>query len=497
MKKLPVFICENFDLEFQAAIEREGIDDIELCIFPTLCDHKGGREAAKAVFSHFDHKDGVLVCNQSCDALKLMSEVGYQDTITRNYCFSHFTCDEFLDFLISRGSYIVNSSWLRGWRAHLSAMGFDQETARCFFQETCKKIVLLDAKIDECAEIRVRELASYLGLPFSSVPVKLEGIQLLLKSKVLEWRLHHQSIENSATINEIRSQCADYSAVFDMIGRISTYTSKRDIIGKVKDLFVMIFGAKSFRFWTDQAALLPEDLREFYASEAIYVLLDHENRICIKVLWDIDYYGMIDAGDFLFPQYLDRYLNLALNITKFLGLVFHNNEQFERIVKTGEELKFLSFHDSLTGLYNRTFINQLLVDEIEDGRTSVFMFDIDKLKYVNDHYGHAEGDKLIKDFATIVASCFRESDIVARIGGDEFVAILYDTDEKTAAAIHQRVMIMIQARNDNLHNEHLKLSASIGYAIRENGDETIERLMKNADASMYADKKRRRQMDTR
>ncbi|XWX63936.1 GGDEF domain-containing protein [Desulfitobacterium sp. AusDCA] len=63
------------------------------------------------------------------------------------------------------------------------------------------------------------------------------------------------------------------------------------------------------------------------------------------------------------------------------------------------------------------------------------MFDIDKLKYVNDNYGHAEGDKLIISFAEIMTKSFRETDIVSRIGGDEFTAILYDADEKTAKSI--------------------------------------------------------------
>ncbi len=488
MEKLKVFICENFYLEFQKALEKEEIDDVELCVFKSLCDNKGMKGEVREIFLKVKKEESVLICSLFCDAAKLINENSMTEIISSNYCFSYLVGDEFLDYLISQGSYIISTSWLKKWKSHLNNMGFDKERARIFFKETTKQIVFLDAEIDDNAENLLKELSSYLDLPYLIVPIKLEIIQLLLKSKVYQWRLHQQKEENIKVINELRSQCADYTAVFDILGKISSYTNEREVIGKIKELFMMVFGAQKFRFWSEKSKLMPKELEEFKLNDDKYLLLKSENRFCIKVLWNDYLYGILDVSGFLFPKYIEKYLNLALNVTKFLGLVLYNNEQYEKIVESEKELKHISFHDTMTGLYNRNYINQLLTNKVEIEITIIFIFDIDKLKYVNDNFGHVEGDKLIKNFADILKQCFRKKDIVARIGGDEFTAFLYDGDETTAKTIKKRIINLINMYNDKLKDEHLKLSVSMGYVINQSNNDTIEDLMKKADALMYKDK---------
>lgn len=496
MKKLQIFICENFYPEYQKALQIEGLEDTELRTFTSLCDHKGRKTEVKEILERVNKQNSTLICSKSCDALRLLSENHSIRTITGNYCFSHLTCDDFLNYLTSQGSYIISTSWLKNWENHIKEMGFDKDTARRFFQESNKQLVFLDAIKDKNDEWLIKDLASYVGLPYIVVPVELEGIRLMLRSMVYEWRLHNQEQENKSAINELRNQCAEYSAVFDMLGKISTYAKRRDLIGQIKELFIMVMGAQSFSFWSDQADSLPEEIRKLQRSEANNLLLRDDNRFCIKITWDGMLYGIIDVSGFLFPQYIEKYLNLAVEVSKISGLVFHNNEQYEKILESEQELKYLGFHDSMTGLFNRTYINKVLSDTTKDNKTCVFMFDIDKLKYVNDNYGHAEGDKLINSFAEILKKSFRDKDIVARIGGDEFVAVLYDSDEDGTKVIKQRIVDLIRINNENIKEKHLELSVSIGYARPEQGNSTIEDLMNKADALMYEDKMGKRQSES-
>ena len=489
MEKLKVFICENYYPEYQHAIQKEGLEkDIELRVFMSLCDHKGSKAEVKYMLEQAQKTESAVICGKSCDALKLLPKGDSIRTITGNYCFSHLASDEFLNYLTSQGSYIISVGWLQKWEKHLEVMGFDKETARRFFRESNKQLVLLDAEIEEYSEELIKEFSFYVGLPYLVVPIELAGIRLMLKSMVYERRLHNLEKESDVAINELRKQSAEYSAVFDMLGKISTYATKRDVIGKIKELFLMVFGARNFIFWSEQAEYFPDEVREFQKEDDNYLLLKEENRFCIKIKWDGMLYGVIDASGFLFPQYIEKYLNLAVEISKFSGLVLHNNEQYEKILESEEELKYLSTHDSMTGLFNRTYINRILDDGAKDNKICVFMFDIDKLKHVNDHYGHAEGDKLINSFAEVMKKGFRETDIVARIGGDEFISILYDTDEAMMKSIKQRVVDLIRINNDHQEVEHLKISVSIGYAVQENELDTIEMLMNKADEQMYADK---------
>ncbi|MGB9879600.1 MAG: PAS domain S-box protein, partial [Anaerolineae bacterium] len=106
-----------------------------------------------------------------------------------------------------------------------------------------------------------------------------------------------------------------------------------------------------------------------------------------------------------------------------------------------QRLEFLSFHDQLTGLYNRRFFEREISRrrKISDYPIFVITADIDGLKLINDTMGHAKGDTLLVAFGRILKSCFRGSDVVARIGGDEFAAILLNTYKSDGERLMQRI----------------------------------------------------------
>ena len=155
-----------------------------------------------------------------------------------------------------------------------------------------------------------------------------------------------------------------------------------------------------------------------------------------------------------------------------------------------EQLRFLSLHDALTGIYNRTYFEQEM-RRIEAGRfpnVGVIVCDVDGLKLYNDSMGHDVGDTLLKSAAQIIWSCFRESDVVARIGGDEFAVLLPNTDNAAVENGCARIREGIARWNEE--NGTLYLSMSMGFAT---SDEPVEVsvLFKKADNNMYAEKLRR------
>lgn len=493
MEKLKIFVCENFYLEYQSVLLSENYDDVELIVYPSLCDQKSRKAEAKAVFIRNSDEYSSIICSRHCDALRLIRDDSTMRAIKSNYCFSHLNCDEFLDYLTSQGSYVISTGWLRTWKTHIESMGFDRETARRFFKETSNQLVFLDSFHEEQDRSALEELSAYLEIPRLIVSVELEGLRLLLKSMVFEWRLNSQKEKDRLSISELSNQCAEYAAVFDMLGRVSVYASRREVIGQIKELFLIIFGARQFDFWSKPSSSLPRELKPFWKSKENYLLLIEDNRFLVKVTWNNEFYGIIDVSGFMFPQYIERYLNLALEVSRIGGLVLHNNIQYEKMLASEEELKYLSYHDSMTGLFNRTYVNQVLMNTVEDPSTLVYIFDIDRLKFVNDRYGHAAGDQLIKAFARILKKCFREEDIVARMGGDEFVAILYHADDPEM--IKGRLQSMIEQYNDHCEETYLSVSVSIGYAQSSERVSTIEEMMSRADSAMYAEKRKKLRID--
>jgi len=163
-----------------------------------------------------------------------------------------------------------------------------------------------------------------------------------------------------------------------------------------------------------------------------------------------------------------------------------------------EELLALSLTDELTGLYNRRsfFIltEQYFKVAIRKKKRCLLLYiDMDDLKWINDHCGHNEGDQALIGLAGILKKTFRESDIIARIGGDEF-AILLESSDESDAMLKTRFYENIRDYNAKVSQDY-KLSVSVGAAqLDPEYPISIDKLLSKADALMYAQKRRAKEI---
>jgi len=150
------------------------------------------------------------------------------------------------------------------------------------------------------------------------------------------------------------------------------------------------------------------------------------------------------------------------------------------------QVEYLSFHDYLTGLYNRRYYEDSLdrLDTLRNWPLSILVIDINGLKLTNDAYGHATGDQLIRTVADILRRSCRADDIIARTGGDEFVIILPQSGSEQASHVRQR--IIRAAAHTRL--ESVIISMAVGYAIKTEAGQDIHDVQKEADNQMYKDK---------
>jgi diguanylate cyclase (GGDEF)-like protein/PAS domain S-box-containing protein len=155
-----------------------------------------------------------------------------------------------------------------------------------------------------------------------------------------------------------------------------------------------------------------------------------------------------------------------------------------------EQLRRMSTIDVLTGAYNRTYFETELarIQNSHEAPISFVVTDVDNLKQTNDTLGHAVGDILLQRTVTVLQSAVRTTDVVARIGGDEFAIILAKTGEKETAHIQRRIQEMIGASN-RAFPEYV-LSLSLGAATTAGGD--LVSALKLADSRMYEDKRTRK-----
>lgn len=158
------------------------------------------------------------------------------------------------------------------------------------------------------------------------------------------------------------------------------------------------------------------------------------------------------------------------------------------------ELMRLATTDPLTGLPNRrSFIQEVEVEMVHSrfspkNPTAFLMIDLDHFKRVNDDFGHAAGDAVLKAFAAELQKILRKSDLLGRIGGEEFGVLLRFTDLPSAARLAEKLRARVSAMEVPFEGTMVRITVSIGITVQRPGDDSLDTLMSRADTAMYAAK---------
>ncbi len=181
--------------------------------------------------------------------------------------------------------------------------------------------------------------------------------------------------------------------------------------------------------------------------------------------------------------YLAMYIFMVSNGFGFLLLVRENEER---------ELLHLATFDSLTELLNRrAFLeyaeNNLVLERRRSLYSAMLVFDIDNFKRINDTYGHAAGDLVLQDFARICRDQFRKTDIIGRIGGEEFAAILNGCTIKDAVQVAENLRRSVAENTIDINTVEVRFTVSIGLLMFSEG-ETLSDALVRADKALYTAK---------
>lgn len=492
MNKLLIFVCENYLPEFQYLIDNNDFENVEIVSFKSLCD---GRcpvsESLSSIEDGIDtSKDAVLVCSHLC---RVPHKYGMDKDFSRiyqsSYCYSNMISDSLAHFFLKEGYYIITTGWLNNWEEHIQIQGFTQDTAREFYKLTCNKLLFLDTEINDKAEEKLKALSVFLDIPAETIPVSLEPIRNLINAIISDRKVDYSTRELKA----LRELNAQNSAILNIMSQIAGIEYKRDVITMLDQIWKLLFGAVKSHFWSFEKdeADVPQEIKALEFSHEKQYLLNHEKNALYALLESGgEKFGIIEVGDFMFPENIKKYTEMFNSIAKIAALAISNAQRYEQLVLSKNNYEYSSYHDGLTGLFNRAYYNKIVQESLTLHIETAFSIDVDGLKLVNDTIGHSEGDVLIIRAAEVLKKTFRESDYIFRMGGDEFTVLVNDCNQHLAENLEKRLQLTIEKLNKK---NSLKLSLSSGFFVSSIQNYDLKKIVQTADMNMYKEKRRRKE----
>lgn len=269
--------------------------------------------------------------------------------------------------------------------------------------------------------------------------------------------------------------------VFDNTNEGIVIVDKNFKIQKINNGFTKILGYSEEEVYMKNVDFFAANYqhKNFYKKMLISVV---ENDFWQGEVWGYKKNGVS------FPQWLN--INTIRNekgeVINYIGIFSDISE----VKKSAEKLDFLAHHDPLTKLPNRLLLNSSIDHAIkrakrENTKVAVLFLDLDRFKEINDTFGHSFGDTILITVSNRLKAIVREQDIIARIGGDEFVILLEDLDHiDNLESILEKVLGVFE-EEIFIQKNIFKISSSIGISIFPDDGYNIEVLVKNADVAMY------------
>lgn len=196
-------------------------------------------------------------------------------------------------------------------------------------------------------------------------------------------------------------------------------------------------------------------------------------------------------GYYSYAHFVEMFLEMTVGVGIIILLFEASQSQLQlemqRLVESDSQVKEMGIRDRLTGLYNRHYFNDVIRRELarsrrHGGALSVLLIDVDRFKEINDVRGHAVGDGVLQFVANYLTACVRESDLVFRWGGDEFLILLTQADEASAA---QKCEELANRHLPKLPgDERLRIDLSVGWATHQPNAE-FPKTLAESDARMY------------
>jgi diguanylate cyclase (GGDEF)-like protein len=478
MAKQCILVCRNYLREVDGLQLPETAGEVEFSFFADRCGlpPEAFEEVKSGVLSDYDAyhvisggcikgiPEGFSICKPAERSL--------------HHCIDLLISPELAEYYARQGFYMVTPGWLANWAENLKKWGFDRETSLRFFNDAANTILLIDTGTDDEAAANLEAFSKYIGLPWNSISVGLEYLNLLVNNKLLKSSLELTAENSRSCAQDNRRELADFTMALDLLNSLVQVHNEDEVLEGIKNIFTMLFAPREVVF---------RAVGQVAGDMHIKGEDSFEDSFSLPVLGSEGLLGHLDLVGLELPQHKEQYKKLAARIVNICGLALENARHYRMI-------QDLSNTDGLTGIANRRLLEEHLKQEWrrmkrDQSSLALVMADIDNFKKYNDLYGHQAGDDCLKAVARVLDQhCRRPGDLAARYGGEEFMLVLPATDLDGATDIVDRISLALKEleikHEASDSSQFVTASFGIAGAIPDTSFK-VEDLVAAADKALY------------
>ena len=337
---IAILCCHNFHREVCAAIAAEGWTDVAAIGFPARCGRPplAWDELRALLPADCGH---LIVIGRACLGGLAAAPAGFPEThlLRQQQCFHLVANPAEVDQAITEGAYLLTPDWLADWPGRLRDMGFEPDSAGEFFRDFASKLVLLDTGIEPDAVTRLADLARCVALPATRLAVGLEHLRLVLARAVLDVRLGEEHTRRQQEAKHHRRELADHISAVDLLSRLAGTQDEAEVLRTIEDIFRMLFAPAAWHYLRVEGTPLdlagvPAELRESFADCAgPWIWTPSGRGFLLRIARADQTLGMVAVDGLAFPEFRERYLNLALAISGVCALAIDNARTHKRLVE--------------------------------------------------------------------------------------------------------------------------------------------------------------------
>ncbi len=338
-EKLCIYICNSLVPEVAYLLQSGDYPDVELKSFAAHCTAKPFDEKSilELIGNQAEEYDKIIVFVSTCfrDVKSELKKFDNIEVVQLEQCFELLFSLPSIYHFIKQGNYLVTNGWLRNYKQHIREWGFNPKTAKNYFGESLKRVMLLETGLPGEYQANLEALSEYMGLPYDVFPIGTSHLQKSLDAIIYNWRNEKERIALNDSIARFSRETSEHLLIFNHLKELVNVTDPEAIIDKISLLCDLLFapehliyeGFNGSQNYENKTMKKGDGLHNPEHSFSIFLEFNHER------------FGEFKVINIKFPKFMPQYLSMANTIGQMGGLAISNAQRYTELETANLKIK--------------------------------------------------------------------------------------------------------------------------------------------------------------